>query len=375
MADRVIILDVRRANEELRPRDIQQMMGRSGRIHGESEESDVHIIVTNDDLHRWKAKLDNPASYEIRSNLNDVSVFAFHVISHIVRGIIVDRVSFYDWYDRTLDKFQRESRGEKIPEYHDIAQELHETGCAEYNQETSEIKPKPLGKICAAYYFSPYDVRDWFGNICELNRRDLLWNDACQAWALSNIRSAMEWDNDTIKTYAENIIDRISAQRLPIKKGVTARLLATDCVLNGRKPKCDLPIFYSVKNDLSRILTAWEAIGKISRRALGDISSFIETLQLRQQYGVPSNLTRLIKLPGIGKATAKALYENYEVHSPAQLHEKFDFVYENASSGIKRSLTNYKKHKEKSSSSPKEKISYKPKTREREGRDEFGDLE
>jgi len=374
LADRVIIVDVRRANEELRARDIQQMMGRSGRVHGDSDSSDVHLIVTNDDLNRWKRKLDSPSSYEIRSNLNDVQIFAFHVISHIVREIITDRDSFYEWYNRTLDKFQREQRGEKIPDYHEIAKELHATGSAEYNETTGIIKPKPLGKICAAYYFSPYDVRDWFGNICELNRRDLLLDDACQAWALSNIKSAMEWDNDTIRANAESLLDRIAANRLPVKKGVTARLLATDCALSGKRPRCDLPIFYSVKNDMSRILTAWEAIGKISRRALGDISGFIDILKLRQQYGVPTRMTRIVKLPGIGKTTARTLCDTYEVYTATELKDKFDFIYESASSGIKRSLTNYKKHLEKTDTSEKPKISYKDGKRIREGRDEFGDL-
>lgn len=375
MADRVIIVDVRRANEELRPRDIQQMMGRSGRIHGDRDSSDVHIIVTNDDLQRWKAKLENPSSYEIRSNLNDLSVFSFHVISHIVRGTITNKESFYDWYDRTLDKFQRQERGEKIPDYHEIAQELHSTGSAEYNEDTSEIKPKPLGKICAAYYFSPYDVRDWFANICELNRRDLLWNDACQAWALSNIKSAMEWDNEIIRAQSENLTDRILANRLQIKKGTTARLLATDCALNGRKPRCDLPIFYSVKNDMSRILTAWEAIGKVSRRSLGDISGFVDALKIRQAYGVPTRMTKIVSLPGIGKTTAHTLCDTYEVYTAKELQDKFEFIYESASSGIKRSLTNYKKHLEKGSTSEKPKVSYKSGKRTREGHDEFGELE
>jgi len=373
LADRVIILDVRRANEELRPRDIQQMIGRAGRKHG-GETADVHFVLQNMDVHRWKSKLDNPGSYEIRSNLNDVSIFAFHVISHIVRGLITDKESFYGWYDRTLDKFQRQSRGEESPKYEDVAKELHSTGSAEYNEETGKIKPKPLGKICAAYYFSPYDVRDWFKNICELHRRDLMFNDAAQAWALANIESAMEWDNDILRKNAESINDQILVNRLPVRKGITAKLLATDCALSGKRPRCDLPVFYSVKNDMARVLTAWEAIGKVSKRALGDITSFVETMQIRQKHGVPTRYTRLIKLPGIGKTTARTLCDSYDVQTPAELKAQFDFVYEHASSGVKRSLTNYKKHLEKTSSSKEEKLSYKSGKRTREGRDEFGDL-
>jgi hypothetical protein len=374
VADRVIIVDVKRANEDLRARDILQMCGRVGRKHG-NDAADAHFIVLNDDLQKWKNKIENPNSYEIRSNLNDVSTFVFHVINHIVKGIIKDEKTFYLWYNRTLDKFQREARGEPLPKYQDIALELHSIGSAEYNEETGEIKAKSLGKICAAYYFSPYDIRDWFRNICELHRRDLFFNDAAQAWALSNIYSATEWDSESIKTHTEHITEQLEMHRLPIMKGISARLLATDCVLNGRNPRCDLPIFYSVKNDLSRILTAWEAIGRISKKILGNIHFFIETLKLRHKYGVPTKYTKLISLPGIGKTTAKVLYDSYSIKTPAELNSKIDFVYENCSSGIKRSLTNYKKYLESGSDLGKEKISYKEsEKRPREGKDEFGDV-
>jgi len=201
MADRVIIFDVRRAAESLRARDIKQMCGRAGRAHGQVGDANVHIVLTNEDAYIWKKKFEDDASYEVRSTLNNIETFAFHVISQVVRENITDKESFEYWYDRTLDKFQRIARKEPVPVYEDIAKELHETGSAEFNEETGTIKPRPLGKICAAFYFSPYDVRDWFNNITVLFKKDLLYNDVCQAWALSNVTSAKEWDSDIIKKH------------------------------------------------------------------------------------------------------------------------------------------------------------------------------
>jgi len=374
VADRVIVLDVRRANEQIKPRDVLQMCGRAGRMHSQ-EDADVHLVMCHDDMVRWKKLISDPSAYEIKSNFNDVSTFSFHVISQIVRGDIYDAESFASWYNLTLDRFQREKRGEKIPSFDEIAKELHETGSASYDEKSGKIEAKPLGKICAAYYFSPYDVRDWFTNINRLHKKDLLWNDSCHAWALSNIKSAQEWENDLIRSNCAGVTEQIESRGLKIRKGVLARLLATDCVLNGRRPRCDLPIFYSVKNDMSRILMAIEAICSVSVRIWGDLSEFIETLRLRNQYGIPGKLGKLVQLHGIGKATAVALYDGFEIKSEKDILERMDELKEDAPASIKRALTKYRKSKEIEPSKEKVKVSYRAHRRISRGADEYGDDE
>lgn len=372
MADRVIIFDVRRANEQIKARDIQQMCGRCGRMHSQ-EEADVHLVMTADDMIRWQKILENPASYEIRSTLNDLPTFSFHVISQIVRGIVTNESTFKDWYDLTLDKFQRESRGEPIPDFKDIAEDLHKNGVAKYDEGTGIIEPKPLGKICATFYFSPYDVHDWFVNINELHRRDLLWNDSCQAWALSNIRSAKEFTNKRVVEICSNIIDQVQARRLDVWDGTEGHLLSYDCALRGRRPKCDLPIFFSIKHDLSRVMMAIESICNVSKRIWGNQEEFISTLKARAQYGVPSNLAKLVQINGIGKTTATTLFNDFDVASEKQLLEKEDLIRAEGAPSVKRALTKYLKSKDLSEEKKKPKVSYRAHRRISKGKDEYGD--
>lgn len=344
MADRVIIFDIKRAFETLRARDIKQMCGRAGRMHG-GKEANVHIVLSHEDANIWKEKFQDDSSYEVISTLNNIETFVFHVISQIVRGEIHDEDSFHEWYDRTLDKFQREKRGEKVPEFNEIALELHKIGAAEYDEKTKKIKSRPLGRICANFYFSPYDVKDWFNNIFNLYKKDLLYNDVCQAWALANVTSAKEWDSEILKRNTESLFENVSSRGLKCKNGISARFLAIDCALSGKYPKVELPCYYTVKSDLPRMLSAIESIIKSCKRIWGNLEHFSNTLKLRHKHGVPTRLTSLISLPGIGKTTAKFLCEDFEVYNEKQLLENIDLIRENSSSGVKRSLTRYLKER------------------------------
>jgi len=375
MADRVIIFDIRRANEQIKARDVLQMCGRAGRMHGQ-EEADVHLVMNTEDMIRWKKIIENPDSYEIRSTLNDLQTFSFHVISQIVRGSITNSDSFHEWYDLTLDKFQRDSRKEEIPNFEDIAKDLHKNGVAKYDEETGIIKAKPLGKICASFYFSPYDIHDWFMNINELHRRDLLWNDYCQAWAFSNIRSAKEFANKKVVELCCGISDQIQARRLAVWEGTESRLLAYDCLMRGKRPKCDLPIFFSIKHDISRVLMAIESICNVSKRLWGDQTEFIETLKARTSYGVPSNLTKLVRVKGIGKTTASILFNDFDITSESQMLEKQDLIREEGAPSTKRALTKYlkeKKNNENNEEIEKSKVSYRAHRRISKGKDEYGE--
>jgi len=346
--------------------------GRAGRMHGQ-EEADVHLIMNSGDVIRWKKILENASSYEIRSTLNDLQTFSFHIISQIVRGKVRDSNTFHDWYDLTLDKFQREKRGEEIPNFEDIAKDLHKNGVAKYDEETGIIQSKPLGKICAAFYFSPYDIHDWFVNINELYRRDLLWNDYCQAWAFSNIRSSKDFANKKVIELSSNIIDQVQSKRLTVWGGTESRLLAYDYLLRGRRPKCDLPIFFSIKHDISRVLMAIESICNVSKRLWGDQTEFIETLKARSTYGVPTNLAKLVRIKGIGKTTASILFDDFNITSEKQLLEKADLIRTNGAPSTKRALTKYLKDKKNEGEVEKLGVSYRAHRRISKGKDEYGD--
>lgn len=343
MADRVIILDVRRGHEELRPRDVKQMFGRAGRTHGVKKSADVHILVPHDLLDSWQQKINDPASYEVRSYLNRPLAMSFHVISHVVNGEIHDRSSFYEWYERTFDCLQRKTRNEPLPVYENIAEELHKTGTALYDETTKTLRSRPLGRVCTRFYFSPQDVRDWFVNWSRLVERNLLHDDVCQAWALASVTSIVTWETKTITTEAEPLCEHVTDLGLAVRRGTTPRLLAVHYVLSGKRPRCELPEFFTVKGDLSRVIEATAAIFDCARNLWGPNVELVETLKKRLKYGVPSFLVPLVSLEGVGKTTARELREMFDVSDGNDLVKKQKLVRNEGSPSAKRALTRFLK--------------------------------
>jgi len=343
MADRVIIFDVCRGPIELNAREIKQMSGRAGRKHGESEFSDVHIVLPMKRLNRWKEKMADQKSYEVNSQLSDPHSIAFHVVSRVVRKEIYDKDSFEKWYGKTFDYLQRCRRGLSLPTFEDMAVDLHKTGTCFYEPKDKTIKPRPLGRVCANFYFSPYDVHDWFINFCRLHEYGLLENDNAVEWAIANIRSAVGWESKDVKRAARDYLDILKSMRLPWKNGVTNQLWAVHCVLGRRKPRCELPLLYAVRADFPRVLQALRSIARCCVRLFGDIGHVLDTVQSRLDYGISGELTPLVKLPGIGKGSARELKDHFDIKNEKQMLEKIEFLRENGSSSLKHALTRYMK--------------------------------
>lgn len=345
MADRVVIVDVKRANEDLRPRDVKQMFGRAGRVHGQREKADVHIIMPERDVDVWIEKLDDESSYEVRSNLHDPKVLVFHVVSQVVNGLIVDETSYYAWYDKTFDCFQRKTRGESTPLFENVMNELRELGAVSYDKDKKLVRPLPLGKVSASFYFSPYNVRDWFLNIIKLNDKRLLENDTCQAWCVANVDGYVGWERRDVKDVMLKTLDDLEGYSLPLKPGVEGAVLAAKHVLSGTRPTTvELPEYVMIKGDIGRITNALRAIVLCSKKVLrGDRSDFVETLGLRVKYGVPTRLVGLVRLPGIGKTSARELYEKFDVTDKSGLLNRLEIIRQEGSPGLKRAMTLYLK--------------------------------
>ena len=341
MADRVVIVDVSRGNEDLRPRDIKQMFGRAGRVHGKKEYADVHVILSNQKTDEWREKIANESSYEVRSNLHDLKSLVFHAVAQVVRKTVVDESSFYSWYDKTLDAFQRKNREETLPDFRKVAKELHDTGTAFYDEKLNTISPLPLGRVCASYYFSPYDVRDWFVNIMTLSEKRLTNEDVCQEWLLTNIDSNVSWERKDIKELMEVTLDTITGYNLRLKPGVSSCLLAVKHILNGTKPHVELPEYAGLRGDIGRVLSAIRAIVNCSKKVIGNQNKLVDVLELRAKYGVPTRLVNLVSLPGVGKTTAKELFEQFDVSNKEEILKRLEMIRSEASSGVKRAITTF----------------------------------
>jgi replicative superfamily II helicase len=337
MADTVIVFGVTRAREEMRPRDIRQMFGRAGRKHG--EESHAYLLIPRDSADRWEQLLEDPASYEVKSSLSQPDTFLFHFVSQVAAGMVTDETTFKTWYSRTLDKIQKERRGIKLLEFAESAQELDDTGCAEYDPKTNKIKIKPLGRVCSRYYFSPHDVRDWFINTARLVEKGLLESDTCQEWLLANITTAMSWEPEDVRKCCQTYQETITDHGLFLRPNTAVRFLSVHHALSGTRPNCELPELAAVRNDLPRMMSALGAICRCATKFWGDVSWFVDKLHLRLKYGVNTCLTDLVKLPGIGKSTARELYDKFEISNEAELRQKRDDVTTRGSPALKRAVT------------------------------------
>lgn len=342
MADRVIVVGTKRASTEIDPRDMKQMLGRAGRAHGKTAEAHVHIVLPNADVISWQNKMTSEESFEVRSELSDLMTLSFHVVCQVVRKVITDEQSFYDWYNYTLDKIQRDNRGLPLPSYEETMLELQKLGAVELDPETKKVKAKPLGRVAASLYFSPYEVRDWFVNLLTLNDKSYTRYDSCQAWMLANTRGGQGWDSKEVTDAAGNLVERLENMGLKVRTGSIGKLYATACVLNGSRPRCELPEYPAVLGDFDRVVRAFEMITKISTKIAGNQDHLIETIKLRRKYGVSTRLVDLVKHEGIGKAAAKELYEVFEVENIHQMMDRWDLIRDECSSGLKRAMTSFK---------------------------------
>jgi len=340
LADTVVVVGVTRANEELRPRDIKQMFGRAGRQHGKPE-ADAYLVLPENARVPWSNALTSASSFEVRSRLGDEISFMFHFVSQVVSGAVTDQTSFDAWYGRTLDFCQRKTRNEKLTTYEEAAISLHQTSCADYNQQTKKIKPKPLGRVCARYYFSPLDVRDWFVNLSRLHNKSLLKNDTCQEWMIATITSAVNWESEDIKRCASPYQETVSDAGLYCRAGTSTRFLSVHHAMTGTRPNCELPELGAVRADLPRSLSAIGAICRCARNMWGDMTWLTEALELRFKYNVNMCLTNLVKMKGIGKSAARELYDKFEIENEVGLRNKLDDIKKRASPSTKRGVTRF----------------------------------
>jgi replicative superfamily II helicase len=260
----------------------------------------------------------------------------FHLVSQVAAGDVTDERSFEAWYSRTLDKLQRERRGLKQTTFDESAQDLDKTGCAEYDKLKKTIKIKPLGRVCARYYFSPYDVRDWFMNISSLVKKGLLESDTCQEWMIANVSSASSWESDDVRKCCHPYTEAVTDYGLFMHHNISVRLLSVHHALSKTMPACELPELFSIKNDLPRMLAALKVICKCATKIWGNISWFIDKIELRFKYGVNTCLTDLVSLDGIGKSSARELYDKFEISNEAELRQRLDDVLERGSPALKR---------------------------------------
>lgn len=298
MADRVIVVGVRRGKENLPISEITQMVGRAGRSH-DNRSCRADIIVEEDAFDNLKASMESNENMIVRSSLNSVDELAFHILPEICDGGVRNIVDAEKWYSKSLGAFQG-----KKPKLEKVLNKL---------MESEAIKETPvgfmatdLGLISSRLYFHPGDVRAWRDNFSTIFRMGLEHDDLAVAWALGSVpctRASGDFDK---YWYVVGECKGNMPLGLEIAEGTSITITLWWSAIGGPAVGKMRNQMLGMRDNFGRIYHA--LVGIDQNMAHWEMKDFFDDLLVRIRRGIPSTLSDLCKLPGITKNRAAYLY-------------------------------------------------------------------
>jgi replicative superfamily II helicase len=303
-ARNVIIVGVHRGLDEVDQLDIIQMAGRAGR-HGIDDEGHVYLIIPEGSTQAWQEVFRNPRP--VTSVLNNHTALAFHVLAEIHSREIDSVHSLMRWYSRSL-ACRQGVYPFSTEDARALMEDLEKMEMIGY----SGVKPfvTGLGKVSAWLYFSPYDIYAWYKNFKLVIERDLL-DDITLAWALGDIPS-----NDLGYIPKEVREDCYEWRWILRNRGIQASdalpsIVAINHALTGVDMDSEIGLLKAIRRgiifDIDRVVSALSLIdemyAKWGKRELWS------SLPIRIKYGIPDEMVKLVKIPGIGGKRARKLWD------------------------------------------------------------------
>jgi len=309
-ARRVIILGVHRGLEEVATYDIGQMIGRAGRPAYDPA-GDAYILVPDSkkDIYKNKySKQDNIRSQLLENNqTGKYKNLAFHIVSEIYHGDINTKEGIYSWYQKSLANFQDHDMKEDVLEI--TIDSLKK--CGAIMEDDGNYTANSTGMISSIFYYSPYDVADLRKNFNELFNGGNCKDDLEVAMALASTDTFKEGiiskaEKEEMATFAGLVMKRYGAKKYfdqIIKIGFCYHNL-----MNGNNSFSCANTMRNLQADFPRVMQVVQTIDSMS--AKWNKKEFLSQIEQRIQYGVKPELLDLVKIPDIGKARAKKLYES-----------------------------------------------------------------
>jgi len=317
-ARNVISVGVHRGLTEIDELDLIQMAGRAGRPQYD-DEGDVYFLVPKQEMSKWKSVIENPK--DIISGLKRIDALAFHILGAIHVGDIYKSEDSFEWYKRSLAHLQSsEFTAEDLEE---VLDSLLQRDMVTHSSDDKLILTG-LGKVSVFFYFSPYDVYEWYSNFKKIMEIDVsaLNNDYLISWAMASIPS-----NDPGFS-RKNIIDGNLASWISfLKQGgiditqstvnlgnVLPSIMAFHNCLTGvesTKEPLVIALARSIRQDIGRSTNAVSLIDSMFARWSRkdpNVTNFFDALELRTKYGVDYKLLDLVRIPNIGSKRAVRLY-------------------------------------------------------------------
>lgn len=309
-ARRVIILGVHRGFDEVATYDINQMVGRSGRV-GLDPMGDAYILLpeTEERYEMQKARLKNPTpiiSQLIDDEGKNHKLLAFHLISEIHHGDVRTKDDVYDWYERSLAHFQS----------HDLTAETADRvinslkKCFAINEEDGELKATGIGVVASMFYYSPFDVSDLRRNFKYIFDGGHENDDIRLALALADVDS--RWlgivkrsEKDEMEGFRQMVQRHLPGS--DYKETIMKAAYGYYLLLGGKQPpKPFIGFCKMLKGDFPRQAQVLQVLDQMSGK--WGKSAWFNGLQTRISYGVKKELCEIIQIPNIGKVRATKLY-------------------------------------------------------------------
>jgi len=289
MADRVVIVGLRRGGSLIKPSELRQMMGRAGREHGEG--AVVELVVDSSDEGVADDMLAEGAT-TVGSSLSDPDMLAMALMPEIHRGAVVDEDSARRWCSRSF-----------CPDP-PVAAALELLREVQAVSGGGRMGPTPVGSCAARFYFHPADVHAWWGNFSEMFDLGLEGHEMAAAWALGNVPfDRIIGDLGDRRHLASECRERLPFG-LDVMEGSLINVLGWWYLTGGPAPGPIRPACLERRRGFGRYAAALRALDRAAGWGMDD---FFDELELRVKKGIGPDLVPLCRLSGISKARAKYL--------------------------------------------------------------------
>jgi replicative superfamily II helicase len=310
MADRVIVVGVRRGHERITASEISQMVGRAGRKHGGGI-CQTHILAEDDDYDDVVFEMSDKDSFKVESKFDSLDGLVFHILPDICNGLVRNPDEAKEWYRRSFASFQ----GKKV-NFDKVFSYLEKTGAIK--KDSDGFAATVVGDVATKLYFHPADVGAWRDNFSTLFGMGMECDDLAVAWALGNV-PIHRVSGDLGKQW--HIVSECKGNMPPgldMDDGTSVTISLWWCALCGPSVGKMRNQMLSLRDDFGRIENALISLDK--RETKWGMTDFFEDLEARMRRGIPSVLSELCKLPKISKNRAAYLY-NMGVRDVAGIRE------------------------------------------------------
>lgn len=330
MADRVIIVGVHRAKQEVPMNEIIQMCGRAGRREGELGEVDIFV---DDDHEDFTERFKDAKKEEVLSVLNELDSLCFHLISVIDAGVVKTTEQAENWYSRSFACFQGLCNKKLLEKAINHLIEVEAIV-----KDSILLAPTNFGSIASKLYFHPSDIKAWDENLESLCDLDKLEDDKTIAWALGCVshNKSSVFDIRNMYEAADDFRSHLEGQGL-MEDGILHTCMVWWALLGGPSCKAMSSDLERFKQDCHRVLTAWKMIVH-NHMDKPELIELVDNLFIRLKKRASLELVPLLKIKGLSKSSALELYNSVGASDEDELREKIDVIEAMGSDGLKANL-------------------------------------